>query len=75
MNKTTIVALAAIPTLLLMANTFTMSRTEQKVDHILTSHQEVSAEFFQTFEKLEQRIAANTTSIQQLNDAVFGMKE
>lgn len=75
MNKYLLAIALAVPTFPLTYLVMGVSRTEVKVDALITSHQEVSDEFFSTLTNLDQRITANTNSIIELEKAITNIEK
>lgn len=70
MNKYILTITLIIASASLTYITLGVSRTEHKIDSLITSHKEVSDEFFSALDKLEAQVAIHTTSINELNKAL-----
>lgn len=64
-----------IPTISLTYNTMKVVDVDNKMDKLITSHQEVTDEFFSTAEALEHRITQNTTAINELKETLHTLEE
>lgn len=69
-----LIAIAIIfPSITITYNTMKLVNVDTKMDTLISSHEDVSNEFFERAEQLEKRIAANTVAINDINASLTKM--